>query len=49
MGEPIAASALPANSEDGIEMLRRATLSLAGDHAPQVSLVQASRPVFGRG
>jgi putative hemolysin len=47
VGEPIAASALPANSEDGIDLLRRATLALAGDYAPQVSLVQASRPVLG--
>jgi len=47
VGEPIAPGALPANSEDGIAMLRRATLALAGDFAPQVSLMQASRPVFG--
>lgn len=43
MGEPIAASALPKNSEDGIEMLRKATLALGGKHAPTVSLIEMSR------
>ncbi|TCP62415.1 putative hemolysin [Rhodovulum bhavnagarense] len=43
IGKPIAASALPAKSEDGIAMLRAATLSLGGPHAPRVSLLQNSR------
>jgi len=43
VGEPISASALPAKSEDGIEMLRAATLALGGRYAPSVSLVQNSR------
>ncbi|TCP42360.1 1-acyl-sn-glycerol-3-phosphate acyltransferase [Rhodovulum marinum] len=43
VGEPIAASALPTRSEDGIAMLRAATLALGGRHAPRVSLVHASR------
>ena len=42
VGEPIAASALPKSSEDGIEMLRRATLAL-GEDAPNVSLIRATR------
>ncbi len=43
VGEAISPSALPATSEDGIEMLRNATLNLGGRHAPTVSLVQNSR------
>jgi len=43
VGEPISAAALPARSEDGIKMLRRATLSLGGRHAPAVSMWHASR------
>lgn len=43
VGEPITASALPSRSEDGIEMLRAATLALGGRYAPRVSLVQATR------
>lgn len=43
VGAPIPAAALPAKSEDGIEMLRRATLALGGRYAPDVSLVQSSR------
>ncbi|MFV0244783.1 MAG: lysophospholipid acyltransferase family protein [Qingshengfaniella sp.] len=43
VGEPISAAALPAKSEDGIEMLRRATLALGGRYAPSVSLVQSTR------
>jgi putative hemolysin len=43
IGEPISATALPAKSEDGIEMLRRATLALGGARAPAVSLVDATR------
>ena len=43
VGEPISASALPSKSEDGIELLKRATLALGGRHAPTVSLVQNTR------
>ena len=43
IGEAISPSALPKNSEEGIELLRNATLRLAGDYAPQVSLVQATK------
>jgi putative hemolysin len=43
VGEPISAKALPAKSEDGIEVLRRATLALGGRNAPTVSLVDSSR------
>ena len=43
VGEPISASALPATSEEGIEMLRRATLALGGRHAPTVSIVANTR------
>jgi 1-acyl-sn-glycerol-3-phosphate acyltransferase len=43
VGEPISASALPQRSEDGIEILRRATLALGGRHAPNVSLVAMTR------
>ncbi|KAA9007904.1 lysophospholipid acyltransferase family protein [Histidinibacterium aquaticum] len=43
VGEPISAAALPETSEDGIEMLRRATLALGGEDAPTVSLVRATR------
>ncbi len=43
VGEPIAAAALPAKSEEGIEVLRRATLDLGGARAPAVSMIDASR------
>lgn len=43
VGEPISPSALPTKSEDGIEMLRAATLALGGRYAPSVSLVQNTR------
>lgn len=43
IGEPISAAALPVKSDQGIEMLRKATLALGGRHAPTVSLVQNSR------
>lgn len=43
IGEPVSPSALPARSEDGIEMLRRATLALGGPKGPGVSLVDATR------
>jgi putative hemolysin len=49
VGEPISARALPGTSEDGIEVLRRATLALGGRHAPTVSLVDSTRrPSFSR-
>ena len=49
VGEQISAAALPQRSEDGIEMLRRATLALGGRHAPSVSLVDVSRkPVWAK-
>ncbi|WP_172328613.1 1-acyl-sn-glycerol-3-phosphate acyltransferase [Mangrovicoccus sp. HB161399] len=43
IGEPISPASLPVKSEDGIEMLRKATLALGGRYAPNVSLVQNSR------
>lgn len=43
LGEAISPKALPAKSEEGIEMLRRATLALGGPKAPAVSLVDATR------
>ncbi|MEO0931333.1 MAG: lysophospholipid acyltransferase family protein, partial [Pseudomonadota bacterium] len=43
VGEPISAASMPRNSEDGIEMLRKATLALGGKDAPTVNLVAASR------
>lgn len=46
IGEPISAAALPARSDEGIKLLRRATLALGGAHAPTVSLVDSSRRPF---
>ena len=43
IGEPISARALPAKSDEAIDVLRRATLALGGKHAPTVSLVQNTR------
>ena len=43
IGEPVSGAGLPAHSEDGITVLRRATLALGGAHAPAVSLVDSSR------
>ena len=43
VGESISAAALPARSEEGIALLRRATLALGGAHAPDVSLVDSTR------
>ncbi len=43
VGETISPKSLPTSSEDGIEMLRRATLELGGRDAPTVSLVRATR------
>ncbi|MBT8408114.1 MAG: 1-acyl-sn-glycerol-3-phosphate acyltransferase [Alphaproteobacteria bacterium] len=42
-GAPIAARALPAASDEAIEVLRAATLALGGRHAPNVSLVDSTR------
>lgn len=43
VGEPISAASIPRNSEDGIEMLRKATLALGGKDAPTVNLISTSR------
>ena len=43
VGEPISPTALPAKSEEAIEILKKATLALGGKHAPTVSLVQNTR------
>ncbi|SLN47023.1 2-acyl-glycerophospho-ethanolamine acyltransferase [Roseivivax jejudonensis] len=43
VGEPISAAALPKTSEEGIDLLRRATLALGGRRAPAVSLIDNSR------
>ena len=43
VGEPISAAALPAKSEDAIDVMKRATLALGGRYAPTVSLVQNTR------
>ena len=43
VGEPISAASIPRNSEEGIEMLRKATLALGGKDAPAVNLVATSR------
>ncbi|MEK6216952.1 MAG: glycerol acyltransferase, partial [Boseongicola sp.] len=43
VGEAISPSAVPSKSEEGIALLRRATLALGGRHAPSVSLVQNTR------
>ena len=49
IGEPISPSALPAKSEEGIEMLRQETLALGGRYAPTVSIVENTRKLrFGR-
>ncbi len=43
VGEAISPTALPAQSEEGIDLLKRATLALGGDEAPNVSLVHNTR------
>lgn len=43
VGEPISPRALPANSDEAIAVLRRATLSLGGRTAPAVSILDATR------
>ena len=42
-GPAISPSALPAKSDEGIAMLREATLALGGRHAPTVSLLDSTR------
>ena len=42
-GEPISPRSLPARSEEGIDLMRRATLALGGHRAPAVSLVDNTR------
>ncbi len=48
VGPTISPSAIPA-AEEGIEMLRAATLALGGRHAPTVSLVDSTRRPFFAG
>lgn len=48
IGEEISPASLPASSDEGIEMLRRATLALGDKDAPGVSLVKATRPLLSR-
>ncbi|KPP92031.1 MAG: putative hemolysin [Rhodobacteraceae bacterium HLUCCA08] len=49
VGEPISPAALPAKAEDGIAMLRRATLALGdADGRPTVNMVRASRKPLPR-
>lgn len=43
VGEPISAASLPARSEEGIEMLRQATLDLGGPGGSAVSLIDTTR------
>ena len=43
VGEPISAASIPANTDEGIALLRKATLALGGKDAPTVNLVAASR------
>ncbi|MFP7571352.1 lysophospholipid acyltransferase family protein [Marivita sp. S2033] len=43
IGDPISPSALPENSEDGIALLRRATLALGEAQSPGVSLWNGAR------
>ncbi len=43
VGEPISAASIPRQSEEGIAMLRKATLALGGKDAPTVNLVSTSR------
>lgn len=43
VGEPISAASIPTNSDEGIAMLRKATLALGGKDAPTVNLVATTR------
>lgn len=48
IGEEISPASLPASSEEGIEMLRRATLALGGREDNTVSMISATRkPTLG--
>lgn len=46
VGEPISPSALPVKSDEGIAMLRKATLGLESSGSNTVSLVKASRKPY---
>ena len=46
VGEPISPSSIPKEANEGISMLRRATLALGGKDAPTVSLLSTSRRWF---
>lgn len=46
VGEAISPASLPASSEAGIDLMRRATLALGGVDAPTVSLVRTTRPLL---
>ncbi len=46
VGEPISPSALPAQPEAAIELVRRTTLALGGTAAPAVSLLQTTRKPY---
>lgn len=48
VGEPISAAAIPRKPEEGIAMLRKATLALGGKDAPTVNLVTTSRGLARR-
>lgn len=48
VGEPISPSALPETSDDGIDMLRRATLALGENGSPTVSLVTTTRKLMAK-
>nr|WP_283255009.1 lysophospholipid acyltransferase family protein [Marivita sp. GX14005] len=48
IGEPISPKALPENSEDGITLLRRATLALGEPQNEGVSLIKRSKNFVGR-
>lgn len=48
IGEPISPKALPENSDEGIALLRRATLALGESRQPGVSLWDASRTKAAR-
>ena len=43
VGEPISAASIPRKPNEGIDMLRKATLALGGKDAPTVNLVSTSR------
>ncbi len=48
VGEEISPASLPASSEEGIEMLRRATLALGGREDRTISMISATRkPTLG--